>query len=63
MVGSAECPYCNCLVSKDFVIFGGDLLHRRCYEQISADLDGAQVPVPSLSAEPVFTFNEQDIQF
>lgn len=61
MIGSAECPYCNCLVSEDFVIFGGDLLHRRCFDQISADLEDFGDPV-----EPVFSVNgvlEQAVEF
>lgn len=61
MVGSAECPYCSCLVSVDFVVFGSDLLHRHCYEQISADLDEVFIDVPTLSAEPAFVYAEQEM--
>lgn len=64
MVGSAECPYCNCLISDDFVVFGGDALHRRCYEQISKDLDEGDDPVTAEAVEPIFVvFDEQEIQF
>lgn len=64
MVGSAECSYCNCLISDDFVVFGGDVLHRRCYEQISEDLDEGVTPVTAEAVEPIFVFlDEQEIQF
>lgn len=62
MVGSAECSYCNCLISDDFVVFGGDVLHRRCYKQISEDLD--EVVTTAEVVEPIFVFlDEQEIQF
>lgn len=63
MVGSAECSYCNCFVSDDFVVFGGDILHRRCYEQISVDLDEEVMPVPEMTFKPSFVVDEQEIQF
>jgi len=35
----ANCPYCEEPVSEDLIIFGGDVLHRQCYQEAFSILE------------------------
>ena len=40
----AVCPFCDCSVSEDFVVFGGEILHSECFQELGEELESVFAP-------------------
>ena len=56
----ANCPYCDCAVSGSFVIYGGEVLHKDCFDKINEDLDGVPAVSPVMEELDPFTVFKVD---
>ena len=53
----AVCPFCDCSVSEDFVVFGGEILHSECFQELGEELESVFAPS---SYDPFCTLKDED---